>query len=315
MLTTDRIDRAEGVLLGTAAGDALGAGYEFGYPTPDQEIAMIGGGPFDWAPGEWTDDTSMALCVADALALCVADALAGHADAGLLDAVAANFVTWYDTRPPDIGNQTRAVLSHRDPSADAMTRRAAGLSGRTGGNGSLMRTAPVALAFLHDGRALADAATRISALTHSDPQAGEACALWSVAIRHAVLHGTYDGLRFALSADPALSHTWSPLLEAAETGTPADFANNGWVVHALQTAWWAIATTEEDERQLPRALEKCVRAGGDTDTTAAIAGGLLGARWGRSAIPPEWIELLHGYPGRRAADLITLTHTLTDGAS
>lgn len=313
MLTTDQVDRAEGVLLGTAAGDALGAGYEFGYPTADQEIAMIGGGPFDWAPGEWTDDTSMALCVADALAA-ESDALAtGSADA--LNAVAANFVTWYDTRPPDIGNQTRSVLSHRDPSADAMTRRAAGLSGRTGGNGSLMRTAPVALAFLHDGGGLVDAATRISALTHSDPQAGEACALWSVAIRHAVLHGTYDGLRLALSADPALSHTWSPLLEAAEAGTPADFANNGWVVHALQTAWWAIATTEEDDRQLPRALEKCVRAGGDTDTTAAIAGGLLGARWGRSAIPDEWIELLHGYPGRRAADLITLTHTLTDGAS
>ncbi len=315
MLTTDQVDRAEGVLLGTAAGDALGAGYEFGYPTADQEIAMVGGGPFDWAPGEWTDDTSMALCVADALALCVADALTGSADAGMLDAVAANFVTWYDTRPPDIGNQTRAVLSHRDPSADAMTRRAAGLSGRTGGNGSLMRTAPVALAYLDDERGLVDAATRISALTHSDPQAGEACALWSVAIRHAVLQGTYDGLRLALSADPALSHTWSPLLEAAETGTPADFANNGWVVHALQTAWWAIATTEEDERQLPRALEKCVRAGGDTDTTAAIAGGLLGARWGRSAVPSEWIAVLHGYPGRRAADLITLTHTLTDGAS
>ena len=313
MLTTDQVDRAEGVLLGTAAGDALGAGYEFGYPTADQEIAMIGGGPFDWAPGEWTDDTSMALCVADALAA-GSDALA-TGSVGALNAVATNFVTWYDTRPPDIGNQTRSVLSHRDSSADAMTRRAAGLSGRTGGNGSLMRTAPVALAFLHDERGLVDAATSISALTHSDPQAGEACALWSVAIRHAVLYGTYDGLRLALSADPALSHTWSPLLDAAEAGTPADFANNGWVVHALQTAWWAIATTEEDDRQLPRALEKCVRAGGDTDTTAAIAGGLLGARWGRSAIPPEWIDVLHGYPGRRAADLITLTHTLTDGAS
>ncbi|MBY6363345.1 ADP-ribosylglycohydrolase family protein [Rhodococcoides corynebacterioides] len=313
MLTTDQVDRAEGVLLGTAAGDALGAGYEFGYPTADQEIAMIGGGPFDWAPGEWTDDTSMAMCVADALAA-GSDALA-TGSAGALNAVAANFVTWYDTRPPDIGNQTRSVLSHRDSSAEAMTRRAAGLSGRTGGNGSLMRTAPVALAFLHDERGLVDAATSISALTHSDPQAGEACALWSVAIRHAVLYGTYDGLRLALSADPALSHTWSPLLDAAEAGTPADFANNGWVVHALQTAWWAIATTEEDDRQLPRALEKCVRAGGDTDTTAAIAGGLLGARWGRSAIPPEWIDVLHGYPGRRAADLISLTHTLTDGAS
>src|SRR5690606_18854220 len=101
-------DRVAGVLVGGAAGDALGAGYEFTRPGPDAEIGMIGGGPFDWAPGEWTDDTSMALAVA----------LASVHGPGLdLDAVAAGFVAWFDSEPPDIGNQTHQVLSARSPSA------------------------------------------------------------------------------------------------------------------------------------------------------------------------------------------------------
>ncbi|KQU03804.1 ribosylglycohydrolase [Rhodococcus sp. Leaf7] len=295
-LTSDQMTRAQGVLVATAAGDALGAGYEFGYPTPDTVIDMIGGGPFDWAPGEWTDDTSMAVCIADAL-------VEGRG----LDGIAENFVAWIDTKPADVGNQTRAVLSARSGSAAEMTKVASGIAGRTGGNGSLMRTAPVALAFLGDADALADASVRISALTHSDPQAGEACALWTAGIRHAVLYGNYDGIR-------ASAGDWAPLLDAAEKGTPADFANNGWVVHALQTAWWAISTTEEDDDQLTAALEKCVRAGGDTDTTAAIAGGLLGARWGVSAVPDAWISMLHGYPGRSGADLVGLARRLVEGA-
>src|SRR5205807_2734305 len=122
-----------------------------------------------------------------------------------------------------------------------------------------------------------------------------------LAIRHAVLYGNYDGVRQALSKVDA--GFWGPLLDKAECGTPADFPKNGWVVHALQTAWWAITHTES----LPAALEAAVRAGGDTDTTAAITGGLAGARWGASAIPPQWVELLHGYPRLRGADLIGLT--------
>jgi ADP-ribosylglycohydrolase len=292
-------DRARGVLLGTAAGDALGAGYEFTYPTADTAIDMIGGGPFDWAPGEWTDDTSMALCVARALA-----------DGSGLDGIAAQFVAWYDTDPADIGNQTRLVLSHRSASASDMTAVASSLTGRTGGNGSLMRTAPVALAYLDDEEGCIRAANSISALTHSDPRAGEACELWSFAIRHAVLHGSFDGVGLYLDrADP--DNIWRPLLDAAETGTPTDFANNGWVVHALQTAWWAIT----NGGSLSESLELCVRAGGDTDTTAAIAAGLLGARWGASAIPEEWARKVHGYPGYDATDLAALTDTLTGARS
>ena len=116
------------------------------------------------------------------------------------------------------------------------------------------------------------------------------------------------------TTDPATAEFWGPLLDQAETGSPQEFPNNGWVVHALQTAWWAITHTDErDARQLQDALELAVRADGDTDTTAAIAGGLLGARWGASALPARWRRALHGWPGLFAKDLVTLAALTANG--
>ncbi|MGG7100159.1 ADP-ribosylglycohydrolase family protein [Rhodococcus sp. 24CO] len=296
-------DRAAGVLLGTAAGDALGAGYEFTYPKAEVVIDMIGGGPFKWAPGEWTDDTSMAVAIAEVAATGI-----DLASTEGLDAIAAQFIRWYDSKPEDIGNQTRAVLSARSPDAAAMTARARAISGLKGGNGSLMRTAPVALAYLDDPKGAVDAAAKIGALTHDDPQAGQACQMWTYAIRHAVIHGDFDGVRDYLTvADQEVVDYWRPLLDQAERGSPQDFSKNGWVVHALQTAWWAITSTDSSNTEhLQRALEAAVRAGGDTDTTAAIAGGLLGARWGASAVPERWRRIMHGWPGYTSTDLIRL---------
>lgn len=298
-----RADRVAGVLLATAAGDALGAGYEFTTPRPDTVIDMIGGGIGPFAPGEWTDDTSMALAVAEV----AATGLDISTEPGL-DAVAAQFVRWYDADPADIGNQTRAVLSARPESAAAMRARASAVPGRKGGNGSLMRTAPVALAFLDDEARCLGTARAIGVLTHDDQRAVEACEMWTYAIRHAVLHGTFDGVRGYLEvAEHGTREYWSPLLDAAERGTPAEFPNNGWVVDALLTAWWAITgTPESGPEQLPAALERAVRAGHDTDTTAAIAGGLLGARWGASAVPERWRGMLHGWPGYRGEDLVRI---------
>ncbi|MFC4123565.1 ADP-ribosylglycohydrolase family protein [Nocardia rhizosphaerae] len=294
-------DRVAGVIVGGAAGDALGAGYEFTKPGPATVIDMIGGGPFGWAPGEWTDDTSMALAIALA---------AVHGPGIDLDAVAAGFVAWFDSGPPDIGNQTRRVLSARPSSARDMQAVAMSLTGRTGGNGSLMRTAPVALAYLDDAAECVAAAGRIGLLTHHDEQAVEACELWTYAVRHAVLHADFGGVREYLRGS-AHSAYWTERLDEAEHGTPDDFPDNGWVVHALQTAWWAISTTDQSTPEhLPRALEACVRAGNDTDTTAAIAGGLLGARWGASAVPPRWRAVLHGYPGLTGADLPDLAQRI-----
>lgn len=303
-LSEQQAERAAGVLLATAAGDALGAGYEFTYPAAaDATIDMIGGGPFHFAPGEWTDDTSMAVAVAEV----AAEGIDLRSTEGL-DAVAAQFLRWYDSQPNDIGNQTRAVLSARSESAAEMQKQARRLTGRKGGNGSLMRTAPIALMYLDDEQGCIDAAVQISALTHDDPRASQACAMWSYAIRHAVLHGSFDGVRAYL--DVALGDAaefWGPMLDRAETGAPTDFSNNGWVVHALQTAWWAITGAEDSgPGHLPAALERAVRAGHDTDTTAAIAGGLLGARWGASAVPQRWRQQLHGWPGLGASDLVHL---------
>ena len=178
-----------------------------------------------------------------------------------------------------------------------------------------MRTAAVGIAYLDDAAACVEAALLVSDLTHVDPRAGQACQLWSFAIRHAVLHGTFDGVRGYLDVcEPAARQFWAPLLDQAETGSPQDFPKNGWVVHALQTAWWAIVHADQtDARHLAAGAGTGGRAGNDTDTTAAIAGGLLGARWGASAVPARWRRKLHGWPGLHARDLVALAVRTANG--
>jgi ADP-ribosyl-[dinitrogen reductase] hydrolase len=316
-LTTAQLDRAIGVLLGTAAGDALGAPYEFGPPRgPELEVAMIGGGAFGWEPGEWTDDTSMAIAIAE-----VAATGADLRQEEALDAVVRRWVGWmHDAK--DVGIQTSNVLrASARHGISAQTARAAskGLherTGRTAGNGSLMRTAPVALAYLDDEAGLVQAARAVSELTHYDPEAGDACLLWCLAIRHAILTGELNvriGLQH-IAADRR--ELWAKRLDVAEASHPSDFTNNGWVVEALQGAWSAITTTpvpQDDPAtgvfradHLRVALDAAVRGGGDTDTVAAIAGGLLGAAYGASAVPAQWRRVLHGWPGLGTRDLVAL---------
>ncbi|WP_407343368.1 ADP-ribosylglycohydrolase family protein [Pengzhenrongella phosphoraccumulans] len=316
-LTVAQIDRAAGVLLATACGDALGAGYEFGDPLPQSTaVGMVGGNGAGWAPGEWTDDTSMAVAIAEVTATGV-----DLRTAAAQDAIAVRWAGWARDAA-DVGIQTRAVLSAagRAPTGVALATAARShheRTGKSGGNGSLMRTAPVALAYLDDPDGLVEAAHAISALTHYDPEAGEACALWCLAIRHAVLHGTFDGLRLALDTLPSDRRAvWAVRLDEAEANPPSSFNHNGWVVQALQGAWSAITRTavpDEDPaagvfeaQHLQLALEAAVRGGRDTDTVAAIAGGLLGARWGVSAVPAPWRRIVHGWPGLRGRDLIRL---------
>ena len=319
--------RIAGVLTGMAAGDALGAGYEFNPPMAASEpVRMIGGGLGDFAPGEWTDDTSMAVVIARALV-----ASGGEVTEAACGEMVREWATWAQTAP-DVGSQTRAVLRGAQrraleagrgaPSASDAVAEAESVhrrSGRSGGNGSLMRTAAVALAFLGRGPAEAFAAAeRISALTHFDPEAGEACGLWTVAIRHAVLTGELD-VRVGLPLlPPDRAQVWEERLLRAEAGTPREFPNNGWVVEALQGAWSAIAGSRGDGVDAPThlraALEAAVRGGVDTDTVAAIAGALLGAAYGVPAIPNGWFRVLHGWPGLRGRDLIGLGTALASRA-
>jgi ADP-ribosyl-[dinitrogen reductase] hydrolase len=314
-LTTAQLDRARGVLLATAAGDALGAGYEFGPPLRDDApVTMTGGGAFGWEPGEWTDDTSMAIAIAE-VAATGTDLRSGEAQ----DRVVARWAGWA-REAPDVGSQTRQVLQAAPNGTAAEARAAsAGLHQRTGhtaGNGSLMRTAPVALAYLDDPDGLTEAAAALSALTHHDPEAGEACVLWCHAIRHAVLTGELDARAGLAPLRNGSRRVWAQRLDEAERARPRDYPRNGWVVEALQAAWSAIAVTPVPPGgpaagaarggHLRLALESAVRGGRDADTVAAIAGGLLGAAWGASAVPEPWRRALHGWPGLGAGDLIAL---------
>ena len=310
-LTAAQRDRACGALLGAAAGDALGAGYEFGPPlAPDAPVDMIGGGLGPFKPGEWTDDTSMAIAIAE-----IAATGADLRDEAALDYIADRW-HWWARNAKDIGVQTRSVLSaaaRRGISARTAREEAAALHGRTGrtaGNGSLMRTAPVALAYLDDEAALAEAARAVSELTHHDSDAGDACVLWCTAIRHAILNGHLD-VRIGLGhLDFDRRDLWASRLDEAETLHPSDFAaKNGWVVAALQGAWSSIVNTpvpiDDPASEVFRAdhlrlaLEAAVRGGGDTDTVAAIAGGLLGAVYGASAVP---VALAVGVAGLARSD-------------
>ncbi|OLT27705.1 hypothetical protein BJF83_17785 [Nocardiopsis sp. CNR-923] len=301
-------DRAVGVLLGAACGDALGVPYEFRPPLREDEAPeMAGGGLGPYAPGEYSDDTQMAVCIAETLR--------DHDDPVSPEALAATaraFLRWRNEGATDIGNQTARVLGdaehawRTDGVARVMAEGAAKLyaSGApSAGNGSLMRTGPLALAYLDDPRGLAAAARRYSDLTHGDPLAGEACVLWCEGVRHAVVHVDLGGVRAGLDLLPAdRRDAWSGWLDEAESRPPHAFGDNGFVVRALQAAWSAVSR----EGGFASALASAVRAGNDTDTVAAIAGALLGARWGAGAIPEEYVSAVHGWPGYRAGGLADL---------
>ncbi len=313
-LTAAQVDRACGVLLGSAAGDALGAGYEFTYPDPDLVPTMKGGGIGDFEPGEWTDDTAQAFAIAQVAASGI-DLRSSEA----LDQVAAGFMQWFAGGPSDIGMQTAAVLrrAQADPTGEGMAAAAKAVhdsSGRSAGNGSLMRTGPVALAYLDDPAGLVEAAMAVSALTHFQDLGQEACAVWCLMIRHAVLTGEFP--TFA-EIEPWVPNPerWSAVLAEAEGTEPGAFTQNGWAIGALQAAWSAITHTKTKDgdfacRHLVDSLGTAIRIGHDTDTVAAIAGALLGARWGMSAVPAEWRRILHGWPnvtGKSLEKLAVLT--------
>ncbi len=323
-LSPAALDRAHGVLLATAAGDALGVPYEFATPPAPGVLAeMTGGGLGNFAPGEWSDDTSMAVAIAEVAAT----------GADLTDPRGARR---HRRRLPALVR--RRPGRHRDPDAARCWARPGGgwMRGRrhagqvmaqealayardhphSAGNGALMRTAPVALAHLHDRDALAQAARLVAALTHADPLAGDSCVLWCEAIRVAVLEERLDvraGLDLARRRRPR-AVDWVARRRAASAvdgAVPgARFNPNGFTVTALQAAVAAITGTpvpsDQPDHHLQDALHNAVRIGNDTDTVAAIAGGLLGARWGAAAVPGAWRRAVHGWPGLTGDDLLTL---------
>ena len=322
-LISSQIDRAIGVLIASAAGDALGAGYEFGPPLPPSEKPGFRiGGLHCFGEAEWTDDTELSVCIA------AVAAEEGIRTEAALDSIAQSFLDWGATWSRDVGAQTGAVLARAtelegSPSSrlsSAARRHFEGCARGAAGNGALMRTGPVGIAAIDNRLETAAAARRIAELTHADPLAGDSCVLWSEAIRCAVLTEWDSGEALAL-ADLASGVDLLPeerrafWLDAVETATGADprrFGvksvetgySNGFTVGALQCAWAAITSVpvpRDDPaggsfacQHLQLALEEAVRAGHDTDTVASVAGALLGARWGASAVPAQWRRRLYG---------------------
>ncbi|MGO3325372.1 ADP-ribosylglycohydrolase family protein [Gordonia sp. (in: high G+C Gram-positive bacteria)] len=325
VLTPEQRDRARGALLGSAVGDALGVPYEFEPAlSSTTEPVMKGGGLGDFEPGEWSDDTAMMMSVARAGA---------HHGTLLtqtaLDEVADGFLEWFASDPPDVGNQTRRVLSdslrHRSATesiGQTMLRMSTALrqSGtRTGGNGALMRTAPVALAHLNDRDTLAQAASAVAALTHSDDDAEDACVLWCEAVRIAIVESRTDVYTGVDLLPAERRDVWMRRLDEARENDPKTFTPNGYTVTALQAAASSILhATGDGADHFRGGLFTAIRIGDDTDTVAAITGTLLGARWGQAAIPTTWQADVHGWPvtdGRPSTtdDLVRFADALTRG--
>lgn len=322
----EQSDRAAGVLLGQACGDALGVPYELAAPPGAGEQAeMKGGGLGGLAPGEWSDDTALAVAIGD-----VAVSGADLTTPAALDAIAEGFLAWYDAGPPEIGMQTDAVLratrerlsAEGGPPGLVMAQVAVDYAeqhDRSAGNGALMRTSAVALAHLDDRETLAHAASAVAQLTHADPLAAESCVLWCEAIRVAVITGQTD-VASGLDLLPTSRRSdWARWIDDALGGPSSNFTPNGFTVTALQAATSAIVLTPASHGDatdhFQDALQAAIRIGHDTDTVAAIAGALLGAKWGAAAVPEEWVDLVHGWPGRTGVDLVTLARVAAQGGS
>ncbi|GJF31676.1 ribosylglycohydrolase [Kitasatospora sp. NE20-6] len=305
-----RSARAAGAVVGSAVGDALGAPFEFGpadafsarFPAPGAGGEMCGGG--GWDPGEATDDTQMAVLVADSLL--------AHGGLDLPD-LFARFRHWAASGPKDIGLQTEDVLTGGMP-WDLAAAVHFQVNLRAAGNGSLMRAATSAVAFARTGRTgTMDAARRIAALTHGDRAAWEGTALFHDLVRVALDGG--DPLAVLPEALAAVhpDHRIRYAVVLADGWHPEDATEfNGAVWPCLGSAVWALRTTTGFEE----ALRAAVDLGGDTDTVAAVTGGLAGAVYGLDAIPARWTEPLHvpmpGSGGRvlRLPDLLDLARRL-----
>ena len=289
-MTDDALrDRATGALVALACGDAVGTTVEFARPGTFPPLNdMVGGGPFRLEAGQWTDDTSMALCLAESIVdragLDPADQLRRYLlwrDQGYLSSNGCCF---------DIGSTTARALERfrstgdvTDPHPDE----------NAAANGSLMRLAPVPIRWHGDVAAATTAAGESSRTTHPARRPVDACRALG-AMTAALIAGADPETVF----DPGF---WQfgplhPAVEAVVRGSwrtkhPPEIRGSGYCVDALEAALWAVVGAES----LSDALLRAANLGDDADTTAAIAGQLAGARFGAAAVPPAWQVRLTGW--------------------
>jgi ADP-ribosyl-[dinitrogen reductase] hydrolase len=275
------LDRFRGCLLGLACGDAVGTSVEFmprGSFLPVMD--MIGGGPFNLQPGKWTDDTSMALCLAESLF-----------KKGCFDAVdqMERYLNWWTSGYLsstgvcfDIGLTVRQALadfqSKGDPYAGSTDRYSAG-------NGSIMRLAPVVLFYFPDTNRIHNFSVASSRTTHAAQEAVECCLVLSKVIANA-LRG--EAKAQVLQVDS--SDLIEPKVVAIAQGTyrekvRADIVGSGYAVASLEAALWCFHQIDS----FAEAVLMAANLGDDADTTAAIVGQVAGAYYGVQGIPGDWL--------------------------
>lgn len=277
-------DRAFGALLGLAVGDALGTTLEFSRRDSKPQLRdVVGGGPFGLESGEWTDDTSMALCLADSL---IARRTFDPTD------LMWRFVRWWregensvNGRCFDIGIATREAL--------ADLKRTGKLAGvgrgdpNRAGNGSLMRLAPIALFSAPDPDVAASLAELQSKTTHPAVVCQAACAYFARLLVEAIAGSDKE----EVLRDRTLSERGviGAIAAGAWKKKSRDaISSSGYVVSTLEAALWAVERSDSFEE----ALILAVNLGDDADTVGAVAGQLAGAIWGRSGIPTRGLEKL-----------------------
>lgn len=305
----DELDRAHGTLLGLACGDALGRPVEFQSP---EQIAdehgtlreMVGHGTHRQPAGTVTDDTDLALCVAESLVE------TGGFDP---DDLGERFVAWLDSGPFDVGLMTSDAINEiRDgtpplEAGEVVWERLA--EGGNAGNGSVMRCAPHALAFASGGQ-LDRVSRASSAVTHFDPRCRAGCAVLNRTIRGS-LDGLDDPLDRALEATELpdeLRAVLDPLPDESEEGVV--LGNSGYVVTTLETSLHDALRADSAEE----AIVTSVNRGGDTDTLGAVTGAVAGARFGASDLPDRWVDELRTADGDPLADhLRELATALVEG--
>lgn len=286
-------DRKAGALLGLAVGDALGAAVEFKSPgTFTPVTGFRGGGPHGLGPGEWTDDTSMALALADSIGSVGWD----------LNDQARRYVRWWQAGEYsvngecfDIGMATRSALSTFRKSGNAQTSGAR--DERASGNGSIMRLAPVPIRFANlypDQIAeLSRRAVESSIPTHASPQCLSACRYFALVLsalmqgvaREEVLAPGWPPLKSLREAEPLHHEIDTVAVGSFRDRQPPQIAGSGYVVKSLEAALWAF----RDAKDFREAVLKAVNLGDDADTTGAVCGQLAGAYWGAKGIPAEWL--------------------------
>jgi len=281
----DLLDRYTGCLLGLAAGDAVGTAVEFrSRGTFPPVTDMTGGGPFNLPPGAWTDDTSMALCLATSLL-----------EKGRFDArdQMERYWRWYREgylsstgKCFDIGNTTRAALQRFQETGELY---GGSTNPNSAGNGSIMRLAPVVLFYYPDRQHIVKYSTDSSRTTHGAPECVQACQLLGN-ILYWALKGSGKN---EVLLDCHLDSYISPEIRAIACGSyqtkqESSIQGSGYVVESLEAALWCFWSTDSFEE----AILKAANLGDDADTTAAVCGQVAGAFYGESGIPLCWQERL-----------------------